>query len=129
MTEEIQPEVVGIPETPDVHIEETFGEIEAPKSQEAETPNEPVVHPMPILTKWKCHKEVQAEIIEAVMKIDNNTYQIVPKQPTKLKLPIYVDNAYVSKHKPEKGGVFVKYEDGYLSYSPIKAFREGYTKL
>lgn len=33
------------------------------------------------------------------------------------------------KHKPEKGGYFVLYNDGYESYSPAKAFEEGYTRV
>lgn len=36
---------------------------------------------------------------------------------------------YVVKHKPEVGGYFVLYEDGYKSFSPAKAFEEGYTRL
>lgn len=36
---------------------------------------------------------------------------------------------YMAKHNPQVGGYFVKYPDGYLSYSPAKAFEEGYTAL
>lgn len=32
------------------------------------------------------------------------------------------------KHKPQVGGYYVLYEDGYASYSPAKAFEEGYTR-
>lgn len=32
-----------------------------------------------------------------------------------------------AKHKPQVGGYYVVYEDGYASYSPAKAFEEGYT--
>lgn len=87
------------------------------------------IPPMPIMTKWKCHKEVQAEFIEDIVQVGNEIYQVIPKQPTKLKLPIYVTNEWLEKHNPEKGGVIVKYADGYLSYSPRDAFRAGYTKL
>lgn len=38
-----------------------------------------------------------------------------------------VDAAYVQKHKPEVGGYYVVYADGYKSWSPAKAFEEGYT--
>ena len=31
-----------------------------------------------------------------------------------------------SKHRPQIGGYYVVYEDGYASYSPAKAFEEGY---
>lgn len=39
------------------------------------------------------------------------------------------DADFWNKHHPEKGGYFVVYEDGYTSYSPAKAFEEGYTQL
>jgi len=43
--------------------------------------------------------------------------------------PFEVEPGYFLKHKPEVGGYFVQYEDGYKSYSPAKAFEEGYTRL
>ena len=33
------------------------------------------------------------------------------------------------KHKPQVGGYYVVYDDGYTSYSPSKAFEEGYTRV
>lgn len=35
----------------------------------------------------------------------------------------------MAKHKPVAGGYFVVYEDGYESFSPAKAFEEGYTRI
>lgn len=43
--------------------------------------------------------------------------------------PIEVDAAYMTKHQPQPGGYYVKYEDGYTSYSPAAAFEAGYTAL
>ncbi len=43
--------------------------------------------------------------------------------------PIHVDREYVAKHKPEAGGYYVVYADGYKSFSPAKAFEEGYTRV
>jgi hypothetical protein len=40
-----------------------------------------------------------------------------------------VSRAFVFKHNPQPGGYYVVYEDGYESYSPAKAFEEGYTKI
>ena len=34
---------------------------------------------------------------------------------------------YVIKHGPQVGGYYVVYDDGYKSFSPAKAFEEGYT--
>lgn len=33
------------------------------------------------------------------------------------------------RHKPESGGYFVVYADGYESFSPAKAFEDGYTRV
>jgi hypothetical protein len=52
---------------------------------------------------------------------------IVPTDDTYA--PFTVDAAYLVKHKPEPGGYFVQYADGYKSFSPAKAFEEGYTKI
>lgn len=38
-----------------------------------------------------------------------------------------VSYAYDQKHNPQPGGYFVVYADGYESFSPAKAFEEGYT--
>lgn len=41
--------------------------------------------------------------------------------------PFEVDATYLKKHSPQIGGYYVVYTDGYKSYSPAKAFEEGYT--
>lgn len=38
-----------------------------------------------------------------------------------------VSKEYMDKHKPEAGGYYVVYEDGYTSFSPAEAFEGGYT--
>jgi hypothetical protein len=40
---------------------------------------------------------------------------------------IYVSKEYMEKHNPEIGGYYVKYVDGYESFSPSEAFEEGYS--
>jgi len=42
--------------------------------------------------------------------------------------PIRVDEEYCRKHNPQPGGYYVVYADGYKSFSPAKAFLEGYTR-
>lgn len=42
---------------------------------------------------------------------------------------IEVGRAWVARHQPEVGGYFVRYEDGYESYSPAEAFEKGYLAL
>jgi len=41
--------------------------------------------------------------------------------------PFKVNSNYVHKHKPQVEGYYVRYEDGYESWSPAQAFEEGYT--
>ena len=43
--------------------------------------------------------------------------------------PFMVNAAYLLKHKPEVGGYYVVYKDGYKSFSPAAAFEEGYSKV
>lgn len=40
--------------------------------------------------------------------------------------PFKVLNEYVRRHDPIAGGYYVVYEDGYKSFSPAKAFEDGY---
>jgi hypothetical protein len=42
--------------------------------------------------------------------------------------PFAVSREYIDKHKPEAGGYYVTYKDGYQSFSPAIAFEEGYTR-
>ena len=90
------------------------------------------------LPKYKCHKVVHALKIEGI-KFDSEVAKeenretdgsaiIIPKEEDGI-APFKVDQAYVSKHKPEAGGYYVEYEDGYKSFSPAKAFEDGYTRI
>lgn len=85
------------------------------------------------LPRYKCHKEVWALKIAEVRdtaepgnETDGSRLLIFEEKPY---APIRVDAAYVHKHKPEAGGYYVVYADGYKSFSPAKAFEEGYSKV
>lgn len=52
---------------------------------------------------------------------------IVPEDEGYAEFP--VSREYMMKHNPQPGGYYVVYDDGYKSYSPAKAFEEGYTKI
>ena len=89
------------------------------------------------LPRYLCHKEVWALKIDTihldsdVAKAENRETDgsawIYPED--KGYAPFQVDAAYVRKHQPEAGGYYVVYKDGYKSYSPAKAFEEGYTRM
>lgn len=39
---------------------------------------------------------------------------------------IMVDDKYMDKHQPQLGGYYVRYKDGYESWSPVDAFDDGH---
>ena len=90
--------------------------------------------PMP---RYSCHKEVSAlKIKEVVLDVKlaneenretDGSAMITPEDS--IYAPFKVDHDYVRKHKPEAGGYYVVYKDGYKSFSPAEAFEEGYTLI
>ncbi len=75
------------------------------------------------MPKYKCHKEVHALKIHEVSVLDNGDAVIMPEDYPSFQ----VDKEYVDRHKPVVGGYFVRYKDGYASFSPAEAFEEGYS--
>jgi len=74
------------------------------------------------LPVYQCHKLVRAAQITAV-------------EPSKMLhvvlhlnggFEVEVNNDWTHKHSPRIGGYFVVYDDGYTSFSPCKAFEQGY---
>ena len=95
------------------------------------------------MPKYKCHKHVWALKIKDVIfdidiaqeerrETDGSAMLVLEKDEYK---PIKVDAAYLRKHKGDMdggnliGGYYVLYADGYKSWSPAKAFEEGYTEI
>lgn len=83
------------------------------------------------MPRYRCHKEVWAlkiaEVQDPTAPADcesDGSRIIVPVD--KRYAPFLVGHDYVRKHKPEAGGYYVVYDDGYASYSPAKAFEKGY---
>jgi hypothetical protein len=89
------------------------------------------------MPRYKCHKEVWALKIESIAldsdearKTDRETdgsAMITPVEPGYA--PFKVDADYVHKHKPQVGGYYVVYRDGYKSWSPASEFEDGYTLI
>lgn len=79
------------------------------------------------LPKYKCFKEVWALKIHDINILPDGGAMIMPAE--KNWGPFKVEAEYVGKHNPLIGGYYVVYEDGYKSYSPAKAFEEGYQKI
>lgn len=82
------------------------------------------------LPRYKCHKEVWALKIQAIEREPfgdaGMRYTLVPADARYA--PFEVDFEFIEKHSPRVGGYYVIYDaDGYKSFSPAKAFEEGYT--
>lgn len=81
------------------------------------------------MPRYKCHKEVHALKIDSLKPRtpDDGTLLLTPADVGFA--PFVLSAEFVTKHKPETGGYFVVYADGYKSYSPAKAFEDGYTRV
>lgn len=93
------------------------------------------------MPKYLCHKQVWALKIKTVaVHASGDTAvsdaefqasdafqgaQLIPVEDGYA--PFHVSADWFRKHKPEAGGYYVVYEDGYKSYSPASAFESGYT--
>lgn len=82
---------------------------------------QPVMHGGKVLPMYKSHKIVHALKINEV-DVSGNTLGFEGDYE-----PMEMDTGWMQKHAPEAGGYFVVYADNYESYSPAKAFEEGYT--
>lgn len=113
------------------------------KQDEAIAPSPP---PMPAtepydvrehLTLYQSHKVVRAaKITDVAVTFDTDGNFIsamleVEKEagPSPVFARFMVDSDYVQKHDPQVGGYYVRYEDGYESFSPAEAFEAGYDSL
>lgn len=82
------------------------------------------------LPKYRCHKIVHALKIKDITNPNNATdgSRLIYFEEEGY-APIAFERRFIDNHNPQIGGYYVVYEDGYKSYSPAKAFVEGYTKI
>lgn len=90
------------------------------------------------IPRYKCHKEVHALKIKRIIhthdaegKNDIGKCTFYPEDETFA--PMEVESSWCFKKVPidehDDCGYLVIYADGYRSWSPTKAFEEGYTRL
>ena len=85
------------------------------------------------MPKYVCHKKVWALKIKAVAQgtqptdLPGGSWMLHPADDGYG--PLEVSHEWYAKHKPEAGGYFVVYDDGYKSYSPAAAFESGYSLI
>lgn len=93
-----------------------------PAAEDAEASDELTSEGLP---RWQCHKTVEAFKIIDIEALSNGRVQLLGEGDQ----AIVCDAAYVDKHRPQVGGYYVKYHDGYASWSPADAFEDGYTPV
>jgi hypothetical protein len=74
------------------------------------------------LPQYQSHKVVGAL---RIAKIEGNV--LTPADPGFA--PFLLDKEYLRRNNAQVGGYYVVYADGYKSFSPAKAFEEGYTRI
>lgn len=79
------------------------------------------------LADWKCHKIVKAGKITAFGDGFNTpvTVEDVNGAECKVEMPA----SAFARGRPNLGDYIVIYDDGYKSWSPAKAFEDGYTRV
>lgn len=84
------------------------------------------------LPAYRSHREIGAFVIGSMTCLFNRyephdvTFRIVSSCR---QYSVEVDPAYVEKHHPKPGGVFIQYEDGYQSFCPFESFQPHYTAI
>lgn len=95
------------------------------------------MNPQIEMPRYQSHKQVHALKI-ATINFDRDAAQAEEREtdgsatitPAETGYaPFKVDHEFVHKHKPQAGGYYVIYEDGYKSWSPADAFEAGYTLI
>jgi len=79
------------------------------------------------LPTYTCHKQVGALKIRSI-DVHYTAEHAIFTPADESYAPFSVSRAYMAKHVPEAGGYYVRYKDGYESFSPAAAFEEGYTR-
>ena len=80
------------------------------------------------LPRYRSHKVVHALKIKEVMRNDIGGFVIIPADDGFDPIEPYGDWIGRFKGLVDDLGYYVRYEDGYESWSPTKAFEEGYTR-
>ena len=84
------------------------------------------------IPEYQCHKKVKAFKITKMAELrgeDGRVEYILGAGDGVNPFVFVVSNMFVKKHNPEIGGYYVRYQDGYESYSPEGAFEEGYSLI
>lgn len=78
------------------------------------------------LPAYVCHKEVRALKIKEIDRRDGKYFLVFCEEGYE---PLEVEAGWIDRFGPTRGGYYVVYKDGYTSFSPARAFEEGYTAV
>ncbi len=84
------------------------------------------------MKRYRCHKEVEAFRVTQIVKFTDLTTAAATEIGGELRgdgCSVTVSQAYLDKHDPRMLGYYVRYADGYESYSPREVFESGYTEI
>ena len=83
------------------------------------------------MPRYECHKKVHALKLKSVIIGQDGTADVQPEGHHYA--PFHVTDLEVAGRlanaTAEDPGYYVVYEDGYVSWSPTKAFEEGYKRI
>lgn len=80
------------------------------------------------LQRYKCHKVVYAARVFAIMH-GMDGWSLLVDDKNGERFSIGVSAEWITKHSPQPSGYYVRYKDGYSSWSPAKTFDEGYSEM
>ena len=82
------------------------------------------------LPEWVSHKRVwAAKIVELHFFGKKSPWFQAARADLDCGHSVTLGREYLAKHQPQVGGYYVRYQDGYESWSPAEAFEGGYTRV
>jgi hypothetical protein len=78
------------------------------------------------IPRYRCHKVVRAAKITGFRENGTDAPCLLLGEIGGITTVL---TEWFERHKPEVGGYFVLYDDGYTSFSPAAAFEAGYTRI
>ena len=88
-----------------------------------------------ILTRYQSNKIAAAKIVRIIEGLDNSVGLICVSPDNRELTEIDIGPSWIARHAPDGnihnfvGGYFVRYEDGYESWSPGDTFEKGNTAI
>jgi hypothetical protein len=86
-----------------------------------------------MMKTYQCFKRVKAAKIEAITDRYMDPAVLDSEPVATLRFAggasVRKNGAWMQRHRPQVGGYYVDYEDGYSSFSPAAAFEGGYKEV